>query len=251
MPLTKPISEADKRRFTPEAQSVFGIESAGGHWDAVGPLVNGDRAYGATQVMGKYIPIWTKQYYGTQLTPAQYLETPEAQIAVSNGVIGTYWRQAGQHTSDPYIRIRMTAAAWFAGPDDMLNYNSSKSDGYTTVAQYTQKVADDYVRIAKLTTSNNPFGVNTSGMIQPPLPVPEGKGNPPLGSGSTGKEEVPPPPPLPDVPDRPIDRENDGIPIPVPPPRGPARGTKARKPNAPGTFYFKKGRLFNRGRKSK
>jgi hypothetical protein len=57
------------------ANAIKRIESSG-NYGALGPATrNGDRAYGAYQVMGNNIPDWTKQHYGQALTPQQFCRT--------------------------------------------------------------------------------------------------------------------------------------------------------------------------------
>src|SRR5258706_10469967 len=48
-------------------------QESSNNYGAVGPSVNGDRAYGKYQVMDFNIPSWTSQYYGKSLTPQQFL----------------------------------------------------------------------------------------------------------------------------------------------------------------------------------
>lgn len=78
------------------------IESANrnnpnGNYAAVGPAnpKDGDHAYGAYQVMGKNIPVWTKEVLGQSLTPQQFLASKEAQDAVYKAKMGSYINQYG------------------------------------------------------------------------------------------------------------------------------------------------------------
>lgn len=102
---------------------------SGGSYTAVGPSVHGDRAYGRYQVMGANIPSWTKRYYGTALTPQQFLANHAAQEAVVGGVINSYYKRYGSWEA--------AASMWFSGQP---NPNSHASDGYLTVQQYVQRV---------------------------------------------------------------------------------------------------------------
>jgi hypothetical protein len=55
------------------------------NYSAVGPATkSGDRAYGYSQVMGSNIGPWTQEVLGQRLTPDQYLNSPEAQHAVTS-----------------------------------------------------------------------------------------------------------------------------------------------------------------------
>jgi hypothetical protein len=187
----RPLSDSDKNRFNRLARALFGIESSGGHWDATGPYVGGDRAYGVSQVMGANIPSWTQRYYGRRLTPSEYLNNPDAQVAVTNGVMAEYWKQSANYSSDPDVRVRMVAAGWFAGPGNMRSYDSTtKSDGYITVSQYTSRVLSDYKGLTGLPDSVSSVPAPTEEL--PPLPVPDAL--PPLGRGIPNKPLPPPPP---------------------------------------------------------
>jgi hypothetical protein len=72
------------------------IESHG-DYGAVGPAnpKNGDRAYGAYQVMGANVPVWTKEYLGRSMTPQEFLHDKNAQDAVYKARMGKYIGQYG------------------------------------------------------------------------------------------------------------------------------------------------------------
>jgi len=153
-------SESDKRRFNPIAQAVLGIESAGGHWESVGPpAFNGDRAYGASQVMGRDVPIWTKRWYGRALTPSEYLKNKDAQIAVTNGEFDRLAKVAQTRfgaTPGTEKYVRLVAAGWFGGDGGMRHYDSpTYGDGYTSMRKYTTRVWSDYQKLG-VTTSTTP-----------------------------------------------------------------------------------------------
>lgn len=111
-------------------QAIAGIES-GGKYDALGPVIEktGDRAYGKYQVMGANVPAWTKAHLGQEMTPDQFLASPEAQDAVFKGQFGQYAQKYGPEGA---------SKAWFAGEKGMHNPNARDQLG-TTVAQYGQK----------------------------------------------------------------------------------------------------------------
>jgi hypothetical protein len=115
--------------------AVSGIESGGSNnpYGLLGPTTkSGDQAYGKYQVMGANVPGWTKQYYGTQLTPQQFLQNPQAQEAVFNGKFGEYVNKYGPEGA---------ARAWFAGEKGMNNPNASDVNGMT-VQRYGQLFHD-------------------------------------------------------------------------------------------------------------
>lgn len=107
--------------------AIASIESAGsGDYAAVGPDVRGDRAYGRYQVMGANIPSWTRSALGVELTPDQFLASPEAQNAVFDHVFGGYVEKYGPAGA---------ASMWFSGdptPD-------GDSDGYTKDTAYVDR----------------------------------------------------------------------------------------------------------------
>lgn len=116
--------------FAPYQQAIKSIESSGGNYGLVGPsTANGDRAYGAYQVMGNNVPDWTEKHYGTRLTPQQFLKNREAQDAVFNGEFGSYLQKHGNPQD--------AASMWFSGRPLAQARNSS--DGFLTTQQYVNK----------------------------------------------------------------------------------------------------------------
>jgi hypothetical protein len=126
-------------------------QESGGNYRALGPVTeSGDRAFGKYQVMGKNIRPWTKQYYGRELTPTEFLNNPEAQEAVYRGEFGRLVRKHGPDGA---------ARAWFAGERGMNNPNARDILG-TTVSAY----ADNFNR-------NLPPEI-TAGTSRPPAEEP-------------------------------------------------------------------------------
>ena len=110
--------------------AIKSIESSGGNYGLTGPATrNGDRAYGAYQVMGNNVPEWTKKHYGQELTPQQFLQNKDAQDAVFNGQFGSYVQQHGNPQD--------AASMWFTGRP--LAQGGRASDGYITGNQYVDK----------------------------------------------------------------------------------------------------------------
>lgn len=112
------------------ADAIAGIES-GGRYDAVGPETGKGRAYGKYQVMDFNIGPWTREILGTELTPQQFLASPQAQDAVFNAKFGAYEKKYGREGA---------ARAWFAGEGGMSNPNAADVNGMT-VQRYGQKFA--------------------------------------------------------------------------------------------------------------
>jgi hypothetical protein len=110
--------------------AIKSIESSGGNYGLTGPVTrNGDRAYGAYQVMGNNIPGWTQKHFGQSLTPQQFLANKEAQDAVFNGEFGGYVSKYGNPQD--------AASTWFTGRP--LAQGGKSSDGYITGNQYVDK----------------------------------------------------------------------------------------------------------------
>lgn len=108
--------------------AIASIES-GGKYDKLGPMTGGDRAYGKYQVMGNNIPEWSRAALGQELTPQQFLASPEAQEAVFNHRFGQYVDKYGPEGA---------SKAWFAGEKGMNNPNAKDVLG-TSVASYGSK----------------------------------------------------------------------------------------------------------------
>lgn len=105
-------------------------------------------ATGLFQVMPDNIPSWTKTHYGKRLTQKEFADNKEAQIAVFNGEMGKYLGKALRMAKgDKRTAIRMAAAAWYGGEDDMKSYDNDrpqmyKGKKYPSFREYTNKVAD-------------------------------------------------------------------------------------------------------------
>lgn len=108
------------------SQAIKDIESSGGDYGALGPVMgNGDRAYGAYQVMGNNVPDWTEKHFGQRMSPEEFLKNKDAQDAVFKGQFGSYVGKYGNPQD--------AASAWFSGRP--LAHNTS-TDGSTSVPEY-------------------------------------------------------------------------------------------------------------------
>lgn len=105
------------------------IESDNNYGSLGPPTSSGDRAYGRYQVMGSNVPDWTEKYYGTRLTPSQFLTNQDAQDAVFDGEFGGAVKKYGNPQD--------AASVWFSGRP--LSQAGNASDGYNTVPQYVAK----------------------------------------------------------------------------------------------------------------
>lgn len=114
------------------ATAIGSIESGGQSdpYTTMGPATKGgDRAHGKYQVMGANIGPWSREVLGTELTPEQFLASPQAQDAVFQGKFGQYVDKYGPEGA---------AKAWFAGEKGMTNPNAKDALG-TSVADYAGK----------------------------------------------------------------------------------------------------------------
>lgn len=124
-----PTSAPGQSAQSPYAGAVSSIES-GGNYQSLGPQTkSGDRAFGKYQVMGQNIGPWTKETLGQELTPQQFLQSPQAQEAVFNKKFTQYAQAYGPEGA---------ARAWFAGPSNMNN-PTAKDELGTTVADYSRR----------------------------------------------------------------------------------------------------------------
>ena len=137
-PTTTGSTGGDGKRPRPRSlqeayrQGIANIESAGGNYQAVGKETKGDRAYGKYQIMGKNIPVWTKQWMGKSMTPGEFLGNPEAQDYVFDMVFGGYVKQYG---------LEGAARAWFGGPGAVNNPNATDIHNKFTTGSYGRQFA--------------------------------------------------------------------------------------------------------------
>ncbi len=111
------------------ADAISSIES-GGKYDILGPKTNsGDQAYGKYQIMGANIPQWSKEIIGQELTPQQFLASPQAQDAIFQGKFGQYVDKYGPEGA---------AQAWIGGPGGVGKLDRKDSLG-TSIGAYGQK----------------------------------------------------------------------------------------------------------------
>lgn len=104
--------------------SAANIESGNAKdpYRALGPVVqSGDRAYGKYQVMGANIAPWTREILGVEMTPQQFLDSPEAQERVFEVKFGQYVQQTGSPEA--------AASMWFTGRPSAPNAQARGADG--------------------------------------------------------------------------------------------------------------------------
>lgn len=95
---------------SPYSSAIANIETGSFKqpYTALGPTVqSGDRAYGKYQVMGSNIGPWTREILGQEMTPEQFLASPDAQEKVFAGKFGQYVQKTGNPQD--------AASMWFTG----------------------------------------------------------------------------------------------------------------------------------------
>ncbi len=164
--VTEPVALPDARSSTaPRAPSMATPDAIGAYSTAIqnnessgnpqakGPIIAsgayaGDRAYGLHQVMGKNIPVWTKEVLGRAYTPEEYVADVPAQHKVFNAKFGQLVQKYGNPED--------AASAWFTG----LPYAQAVARGRgdqlgTRVQDYVRKFKAGLGRRAALDTEDD------------------------------------------------------------------------------------------------
>lgn len=113
---------------------AIGMIESSGNYSAKGEVLTkgmfkGDRAYGKYQVMGRNVPVWTKQALGTAMTKEEFLADPKAQDLVAEYKMQSYFDKHG--TWDD------VAAVWFTG--NPVAKMGNVDDGFTSAPDYLKK----------------------------------------------------------------------------------------------------------------
>lgn len=119
------------------AYAVKQFESGGDYGAMSPPSANGDRAYGAYQIMGNNVPAWTSQILGRSMTPDEFLNDKQAQDAVAVKKLGDYYTKYGN--------VNDAASAWFTGGPQKANAGKKDVLG-TTTEKYVSSVKSIYDR---------------------------------------------------------------------------------------------------------
>lgn len=117
-------------------EAIASIESAGsGNYTALGPVTDsGDRAYGRYQVMGANIPSWTREVFGEEMSPEEFLANPAAQEAVFAHKFGQYIEQTGSAAD--------AASMWFTGRPLAAGGATASDINGVTGQQYVERFLD-------------------------------------------------------------------------------------------------------------
>ena len=120
-------------------------------------------ALGLFQVMPGNIAPWTKEVLGRAMGADEFRKNTAAQIAVFNAKMGEYLRKAMVITMGDWQKaIRMAAAAWYGGPDNMKDYaaNWGGKGQEPTFNQYTSKVLSRTTGALKLGKAGGVFDLD-------------------------------------------------------------------------------------------
>lgn len=138
------ISAGSTASLSTYAKAIQAIES-GGNYGALGPITkNGDRAYGAYQVMGNNIGPWSQEALGKSMTASQFLADPSAQDAIFNNKFGSYANKYGASGA---------AQAWFGGPGSVGSGGGAKDILGTSGSAYVNKFNSQIAKMGETASS--------------------------------------------------------------------------------------------------
>lgn len=139
MPPKMYIPLAQRKNTTPKPSSGKEIDSimqglshveSGGAYDALGAISpkTGDRAYGKYQFMGEYIPDWTQQYLGEELTPDDLLASPEKQEKLMRARAEDLYSRYGN--ADDVASVHFTGRPVKEAGMDVADYTGTSNASY-------------------------------------------------------------------------------------------------------------------------
>jgi hypothetical protein len=188
-PVTSPVPDPGSSApadsiLAARQQAIGGIESGGRNdpYATVGVPTKYGPALGRYGIVQANVGPWSKAALGQELTPQQFLSSPQAQDAIFNHRMGLYADKYGEENA---------ARAWFGGPGNIQNTGATDAFGRLNVGTYGQ----DYMRRMQGAQRGAPTSALTSPDTMsdaPPLGVPssmmafaagapaEAAGNPPI-----------------------------------------------------------------------
>lgn len=130
--------------------AALGFQESGGNYKADNPYSYGpsNPALGKYQILWKNVIEWSKKAgMGHPGSMANFKNSPQYQERLAEWAFSDYIRQASSRTKDPKIAVRMAAAAWYGGPNNMMNYNDPKPQpgGYPSFREYTTSILNKYL----------------------------------------------------------------------------------------------------------
>jgi hypothetical protein len=141
-----PIPDFDIETDLDMAAKALGFVESTNKYDAVGEVIKdknsmyyGDRAYGMYQVMGKNIPVWTKQYLGTKMTKEQFLADSAAQDKLVRAFITEKYNQYGN--------IEDAVSVWFTGRPLKKATEEGAADQNISVNEYVRRFRKEFFNL--------------------------------------------------------------------------------------------------------
>lgn len=141
-----PIPDFDIETDLDKAAKALGFVESTNKYDAVGEVIRdknsmyyGDRAYGMYQVMGKNIPVWTKQYLGTEMTKEQFLKDNEAQDKLVKAFMTEKYNQYGS--------IEDAVSVWFTGRPLKKATEAGAADQNISVNEYVRRFRKEFFNL--------------------------------------------------------------------------------------------------------
>ena len=116
------------------AEAIAKKES-GGDYSAMGKPVNGDRAHGKYQIMGKNIPSWSKEFLGKEITTEEFMANPKYQDAIAQGKIRQLLNKG--------YSIEDAGSIWISGRPKKGNDSRDKVTGISA-KDYAKDILDNY-----------------------------------------------------------------------------------------------------------
>lgn len=116
---------------------AIGWAESRGRYDAVGPRVAsgmyaGQRALGRYQVMPGNLPEWSRAALGREVTPDEFLASPELQDQIARHRLGTIYGRYGN--------VEDVASVWHSGRPLERATADGATDGLTSTQDYVQLV---------------------------------------------------------------------------------------------------------------
>lgn len=127
--------------------AIIGQES-GANFRAVNPH-SGALGYG--QVMPDNVAAWSQEALGHPISPYEFLNNPDLQLAIINYKLNQYWQQSlFASNGNPEVAILRVAAWWYCGKPD--RYTSTRQQfygghAYPSIAEYSMSVLRRYERL--------------------------------------------------------------------------------------------------------
>ncbi|TAE97419.1 MAG: lytic transglycosylase domain-containing protein [Oscillatoriales cyanobacterium] len=164
-PNPQPVNNINQSVIGALRTAIFGQES-GYNYKAVNP---NSGALGIAQVMPANIPSWSREALGYQITPNQFLNSPDLQLKIIDYKLNQYYQQAiAASGGNLDIAVRRVASAWYSGNPNKYNSTTPEyTNGvqYPSIANYTLSVLAKFQQAYGGGSSNN--SNNSGGNIGP------------------------------------------------------------------------------------